>query len=60
MLFLTNDLRIINKAVGETAACISKVLVQVKILFATDIDHSHCFKALCHKHIILWMQENTL
>ena len=53
MLFFTNDLRIINKAVGETAACISKVLVQVRILFATDADHSHCFKALCHKHIIL-------
>lgn len=53
MLFLTNDLRITNKAMAETAACISMVLVQVKTLFATAADHSHCFKALCHKHIIL-------
>jgi len=53
VLFLTNYFRIINKAIGETAACISKVLVQVKILFATGADHIHYFKAICHKHAIL-------
>lgn len=53
MLFLTIGLRIIKQAVGKTAACISKVLVQVRILLATNVDHSHCFQVLFHKHIIL-------